>query len=173
MKKYSLRLLLGAIISHIPHALAFGFSIWEFWRATSVMWSLFLGLIALAVYMKKDLPVILRILIIGCCCVLSYPGNWNCIAVLWVLGFGVFRESNGKKWAAFIGVTVLYILEFFVIESDGGFYFWSRFFVLVVIPLLSMYRGELGRKSKVLQWSYYLIYPVHFVALYMIQLLIG
>lgn len=36
------------------------------------------------------------------CCVLAHPGNWNCIAVIWILGFGLFREDPAKKWGFYV-----------------------------------------------------------------------
>ena len=37
---------------------------------------------------------------------------------------------------------------------------------------LLLYNGQRGRKSKWYQWGYYLIYPIHFMVLYVIELLI-
>ncbi len=171
-QKYLLRLLLFALISHVPHALAFGFPAWAFWRATSVMWSLFLGLAALTIWQTHRIPHALRLLAVGACCALSYPGNWNCIAVLWILGFGVFREQPRKKWLSFLVVSLLHVLEYFVVESVGGFYFWARFFVLAAMPLLLLYNGRLGRRSRLLHWSYYVFYPLHLLILWAIGLVI-
>ena len=40
------------------------------------------------------------------------------------------------------------------------------------IPLLLLlYNGQRGHKSKWFQWGYYLIYPIHFIVLYIIELL--
>ena len=44
--------------------------------------------------------------------------------------------------------------------------------MLAAIPLLLLYNGQRGRKSKWFQWGYYLIYPVHFIVLYIIGLLV-
>ena len=37
--------------------------------------------------------------------------------------------------------------------------------------LLLLYNGQRGHKSKWFQWGYYLIYPIHFIVLYIIELL--
>ena len=50
-----MRLLILALLSHVPHALAFGFSPLVFWRVTSVMWCHLLGLIALTVVKKTQI----------------------------------------------------------------------------------------------------------------------
>lgn len=62
----------------------------------------------------------------------------------------------------------LYIL-FFVVQTNGTL--WTRFAVLAAIPLLLLYNGQRGHKSKWFQWGYYLIYPIHFIVLYIIELL--
>ncbi|MEI3103684.1 MAG: TraX family protein [Oscillospiraceae bacterium] len=58
---------------------------------------------------------------------------------------------------------------FFVVQTNGTL--WTRFAVLAAIPLL-LYNGQRGRKSKWYQWGYYLIYPIHFMVLYVIELLV-
>lgn len=169
-KRYALRLLAGALVSHVPHALCFGFSVWEFWRATSVMWSLFLGLLALMAWENRALALPRRLGAVALCCLLSYPGNWNCIAVLWVVCFGVLRDAGWKKWLAFAGVTGLYLAEFFVIESNDPL--WLRLTVLAAVPLLMLYNGKRGSRRPVYQWGYYLFYPLHFLALYLLRICI-
>ena len=59
---------------------------------------------------------------------------------------------------------------FFVVQTNGTL--WTRFAVLAAIPLLLLYNGQRGRKSKWNQWGYYLIYPIHLMVLYAIELLV-
>lgn len=89
VKIYISRLLIFAVISHIPYNLCFGYSLSPL-QATSVMWSLALGLIALTAVKSKHLPIILRFVILGTCCLLAITANWNYIAVLWIVIFGIF-----------------------------------------------------------------------------------
>lgn len=56
-----------------------------------------------------------------------------------------------------------------MVQTNGTL--WTRFAVLAAIPLL-LYNGQRGRKSKWNQWGYYLIYPIHFMVLYAIELLV-
>ena len=93
LKKYLLRLFIAAVISHVPYALCFKFTVWEFWYVTGVLWGLFLGLLAVTLWKRLRAPVWVRLLLLGLCCLLAYPANWNYIAVLWIFGFAVFRES--------------------------------------------------------------------------------
>ena len=54
-----------------------------------------------------------------------------------------------------------------MVQTNGTL--WTRFAVLAAIPLLLLYNGQ--HKSKWFQWGYYLIYPIHFIVLYIIELL--
>ena len=96
LKKYLLRLFIAAVISHVPYALCFKFTVWEFWYVTGVLWGLFLGLLAVTLWKRLRAPVWVRLLLLGLCCLLAYPANWNYIAVLWIFGFamGVFRARH-------------------------------------------------------------------------------
>lgn len=58
-----------------------------------------------------------------------------------------------------------------MVQTNGTL--WTRFAVLAAIPLrLLLYNGQRGRKSKWYQWGYYLIYPIHLMVLYAIELLV-
>ena len=57
-----------------------------------------------------------------------------------------------------------------MVQPNGAL--WTRFAVLAAIPLLLLYNGQRGRKSKWNQWGYYLIYPIHLMVLYAIELLV-
>lgn len=58
-----------------------------------------------------------------------------------------------------------------MVQTNGTL--WTRFAVLAAIPLLLLlYNGQRGRKSKWYQWGYYLIYPIHLMVLYVIELLV-
>lgn len=167
LKKYLLRLFIAAVISHVPYALCFKFTVWEFWYVTGVLWGLFLGLLAVTLWKQLCAPVWVRLLLLGLCCLLAYPANWNYIAVLWIFGFAVFRESPKKQWSFFGLVTLLYVLQYFVYGSTLPV--WLRPFVLLCVPLLLCYNHTLGRRSKVLQWGYYLFYPAHLLVLTLLR----
>lgn len=101
LKKYLLRLFIAAVISHVPYALCFKFTVWEFWYVTGVLWGLFLGLLAVTLWKRLRAPVWVRLLLLGLCCLLAYPANWNYIAVLCrgssaLPSFGKAPKSNGR-----------------------------------------------------------------------------
>ncbi len=170
LKKYALRLLIGAVISHVPHALAFGHGVWDVFHATSVMWPLFLGLVSLAVWENNNIHLLLRCAILMVCAVLSYPGNFNCIAILWILSFGVFRGDKVKQSLAFFASCVLHYAQSFVITPGNPA--WYRFIPLLVLPMVFLYNGQRGRKSNLIKYGYYIIYPLHLIILYLLNQII-
>lgn len=167
VKKYALRLLLCAILSHVPYCISFGTPVWNFWRNTSMLWSLFLGLIALITYHEQTISPVRKGLLIAGCCILAYPGNYNCVAVLWILIFGVLRDKQTQMWSAFFAVTFLHVAESLVVETTGQP--WMRLNALAAVPLLLLYNGQLGKKSRAFKWGFYLFYPGHFLLLYALQ----
>ena len=167
LKRYILRLMVFAVISHIPYNLCFNYS---FLQATSVIWGLAMGLIALAIVKKEEWNVLLRLIGLGLCCLLSVNANWNYIAVLWILGFGIFHGQRGKSLMAFVVVAGIYLIQPWI--HGTYFPFISRFGVFLVTPLLLLYNGERGRKSKLIKWGFYWFYPIHLLIIYWIGQLI-
>ena len=59
------------------------------------------------------------------------------------------------------------IMCFFI--AEGYYHTHSR---RKYLERLLLYNGQRGRKSKWYQWGYYLIYPIHLMVLYVIELLV-
>ena len=170
LRKYMGRLLIMAILSHIPHNLCMGHNLWQFWKATDVMFSLLLGLVALTIWKNDRFSVVQKLLGVLVCCLLAFPADWNYIAVLWILGFGIFHGQRGKSLMAFVVVAGIYLIQPWI--HGTYFPFISRFGVFLVIPLLLLYNGERGRKSKLIKWGFYWFYPIHLLIIYWIGQLI-
>lgn len=168
-KKYIIRLLIFAVISHLPYNLCFGFS---FFQATSVIWSLAMGLVALTAMKSDKLHILVKLIILGGCCVLSVTANWNYIAVLWIVAFGLFYGNFKLQMMSFttIGIIFHLIPTYFNLGSiHEGYPHWYQFGIFLAIPLLAMYRGERGKKSKFMTWFFYVFYPAHLILLYLIN----
>ncbi len=169
VKKYILRLYLFAAISHIPYNLCFGYSLSPF-EATSVMWSLALGLTALAAVKSERMPV-LGFPVLCICCLLAVPANWNYIAVLWIVMFGVCHGDFRRQIACFCAVGMLFSFMPAFIRFGASHLYMIGF--LLAVPLLSLYHGERGRKSGFYKWFFYLFYPLHLVVLHLIDVLVS
>lgn len=164
-RRYLKRLLLFSLISHFPYVWYFDI---PWWRATSVIWSLAMGLVALTAAKSPDLAVWKKIGIVLLCCLLAWNANWNYIAVLWILFFGLFRERFNLQLLSFslIGL-ILYVAQGLL---DFGWSEVYRFGFLLAIPLFMFYHGKKGKHSLFIKWGFYIFYPLHLLFLQMLRI---
>lgn len=171
--RYLWRLMLFALISHVPYNLCMGFDL-SVLTATSVMWSLAMGLLALSIVHESKYHWIVRLVGLGSCCLLAYTANWNYIAVLWIVVFGVF---HGQRKMQMIGFTlvgaVFHLGQQFAPLLLGqvaveDFVNWYQFGIFLAIPLLMSYSGTRGYRAKWVSRCFYWFYPVHLVVLYVL-----
>lgn len=163
VQRYIKRLLVFAAISHFPYVLYFGYS---WWQATSVIWGLALGLIALAAAKNDTFPIYIKLAVILLCSVLAYSADWNYIAVLWILFFGLFRGQRNKQMISFAVIgTALHIIPSIIHLGWGQA---NQLGIFLAIPLLLLYKGRQGRKSKFMKWAFYIFYPLHLMILYIL-----
>lgn len=168
INKYIIRLFAFAVISHFPYDLYYHLT---WWKATSVIWGLLLGLVALAVVMKEQYSPFVKIIAVGICCMLAYPADWNYIGVLWIVCFGVFHGNFKKQMIGFtlIGI-LLYVIPTIV---RFGWPHAYEFGILLSIPLLYMYNGKQGKRSRFIKWSFYIFYPAHLIFLCILRYFVG
>lgn len=165
IRKYMLRLFIFAVISHIPYTYLFGLS---YFKATSIMWGLLLGLVALHVYESKQ-PMLLKIVLIAVICYLARPADWHYITVLWILGFGLFRGHLKRQLLVFLAVGIfIYALPKFLVNP----LYYYRFFIILAIPFIMLYNGKRGKVSKQLQLLLYIFYPLHLSILAFLKVLL-
>jgi len=165
-KKYILRLLVLAVISHIPFNVTFGHSL-SIFQATSVIWGLALGLIALAALKSEKIHIALKPVILAVCCAAAYTANWNFVAVLWIAAFGLFHGNFKRQILAFCLVGIMFHLS--LVYHRFGFTHWYQLGIFLSIPLLAMYNGKLGKKSKVMAYGFYVFYPAHLLLLHLVD----
>ena len=169
LKKYIIRLLVLAVISHLPYNYSFGLSVFQ---ATSIIWPLTLGLVALWAFKDEKLNIILKLLIFGASCILAYRANWNFVAVMWIVMFGLFHGKLKLQIAGFciIGV-VFHLIPAFI---RFGFFHplypqWFQLGIFLAIPLLAMYSGKPGKRSAFMTWFFYVFYPAHLLLLFLLK----
>ncbi len=173
-KRYLSRLILFGVISHIPFVLAIGYGLFE---KTNIMFTLALGLIALISLKNKNLHLIFKLFITFICILLSIFCDWGYIVVLWIICFGLLQE-NGRR-AQILGFIAISIFAFLlptylpIAQIPGAIYYlicYSGIFLL--IPLLLLYNGKLGKKSKIISLGFYIFYPLHLSIIYLLTLVI-
>lgn len=163
-KKYIYRLLLFAAIAHFPYVLYFNANPF---LVTSVIWSMAMGLVALTAAKHNRLTPQGKIVVVMLCCLAAYTANWNYIAVMWIVAFGVFRDDFKKNMIAFTLIAVLFYI--WPGLQYHGVYETYRLGVLFAIPFLYFYNGQQGTKNKFTKWVFYWFYPVHLMILAIIQ----
>ena len=165
-KNYVLRLLALAVISHIPFNITFGHTLSPF-EATSVIWALAMGLIALSALKSEKLHVIVKAAVLALCCALAWTANWNFVAVLWIAAFGLFHGNFKRQILSFCAVGIVFHLA--LVYHRFGLSHWFQFGIFLAIPLLALYNGKLGKKSKVMAYSFYVFYPAHLLLLFFLD----
>lgn len=163
-KKYALRLLVFAVIGHFAYNFAFGIPFVPFrtsvFNQTSVIWSLFWGLIALVINDSEKVKQWQKVLLLIGIALISFCSDWSCIAVFAILSIGTNRGNFPRQmtgmmvWVAFY--AVIYIL---FIDPVYGI---LQMFTALTIPLLRMYNGQRG-SWKGMKWFFYVYYPLHLV----------
>lgn len=178
LKKYALRLGVFALISHIPFyyfmkgelPITFDNGI-QFRLATSVIYTLFLGLISLMVWHNEKLSKSIKIILIFGLCILAIPGDWSFIGVLWILFFGINHNDFKKQvWNFSIIAAPITISPFIMLLGNNSNWYHQLFQtgVFLAIPLLAQYNGKPGghKNSK---WIFYIFYPLHLLILGLIK----
>lgn len=152
--KYMWQLLVFAIISHIPYVMLFHLPLFG---ATSVMWGLFLSVLALRLIESKC-HFFFKLLGFGLILYFSRPADWHYISIFWVINFYYLRNT---KYLKFIGFAVIGACLYFVMPVMQSIYLIYRPFVLLAIPLILLYNGKRGEVSLKVKWCMYWFYPAH------------
>jgi hypothetical protein len=163
VKKYINRMLIFAAISHFPYVIYFGL---PWWGATSVIWSLTLGLIALAIAKNDKLAIYIKGPAVILLCILAVPADWNYVAVLWILFFGIFRGQFNKQIISFAVIGIVFHIIPSIINLGWGQL--NQLGIFLAIPILVMYKGRRGKKSNFMKWGFYVFYPLHLILLYLL-----
>ncbi|MBE5784538.1 MAG: conjugal transfer protein TraX [Clostridiales bacterium] len=173
IKKYALRLFAFAVMSHFAYNFAFGIPFVPFktgiLNQTGVMWALAWGLVALALVESEKLTVLQKTLALIVICIVSFPADWSCIAVLVIVCFGTNQGDFKKQalWMLFY-VAMYAAVFFFAIDKAYGI---LQMAVVLSLPLLRMYNGERG-KYRGIKWLFYWYYPLHLIACGILRLLL-
>lgn len=163
--KYAKRLGLFALISHIPY-IYFESGGFPVIHQTSVMFPLFLGLVALIVRDSPKYEIAVKNMMLLIICLVAMIGDWGATAVIWIQVFYSFRHNRKEQMKYFSIVSaVMIVLNIIVNASMGGF--WGSLFqlgVFLAVPLLMKYNG-VKKGGKAYKWFFYIFYPAHLLVL--------
>ena len=182
LRRYLLRMLLGALLAEIPFDLMYSGSIFYPFHQ-NVLWTFLLSLLLIALIEKiksRFRPMAAVLLsaaatilgfVIGYIAMVDYYG----IGILTVLMFHFFRKRSWKnRLCQFI---CLYILN---VKLLGGYYYVVQMFgfeievvqqgfaLLALIPIW-LYQGRQGIRNRFFQYFCYAFYPVHMLLLFVVR----
>ncbi len=186
--RYILRMAVFAAISQIPYYFAVngvGLKgsvtglIYSVFTYRNTIFTLFVGLCLLTV-LKSSYRLIVKLVAIVAALWLVKNSDWSYYAILWIVGFGLFYGDKRKQmlWAAFVVFVRLILEAISPVQSliDNNMLrlivlcnWLSIFGGFLTIPLLAIYNGERGNLPK---WTFYVIYPIHFVVIILLNILL-
>ncbi|MGM0213103.1 TraX family protein [Enterococcus sp. AZ109] len=166
-KRYVRRLFIFALMAHFPYVIYFNLPLFS---ATSVLWGLMNGLLALTFVKHSPANNLVKVAFVAFCCLVVLPADWNYVSVLWILGFGLFRGDFKKQMLSFVVIGVVFHL--IPLLRDYGAADIYQLGIVLAIPVLALYHGRKGKSNKLLQWGFYLFYPGHLLLLELLKIMI-
>lgn len=180
IKKYLFRLGLFAVISILPFSFCF-------YNLTMIrlgmIYSLFLGLVALIILKNKKIDIFLKILSFILILYLSTFGDWAFYSVIYVCIFGMTKDNFKLSAILFSIATFVQNLLMFSPSIDfednlfnPNIIFTNIFNLAIYLALipLSMYNGKLSnnenykvskKKANFHKLFFYIFYPAHLLLL--------
>ena len=150
LRGYAKRLALLAVVSEVPFDMVAGGTYFYPWHQ-NVAWTLppLLGLLTALL-----LPGLL----------LTDYGTAGVVMILlfWLTRRGGWRCCAAQAAGLFVICQYMLIGQVYLV---GPFEIQQECFALLALPLLWLYNGQHGRKSKPLQYAAYAFYPVHLLVL--------
>lgn len=164
-RKYALRLLIGALLSEIPFDLAFQRGLT--WRSQSVMVTLLLGFLAVEAIQNTQ-NNLLKLLAVSAGFALGQllQTDYGGYGVLLIV---LFSQTRRKWWLQTVLVAMFaWMMDSVPVQVLGMRIPIEMFALLAMLPI-GCYSGRKRSDSKVLQWAFYLFYPVHLTVLVVIR----
>ena len=172
LRKYMLRMLIFAVISHFAYCFAFGIHVIPFssgiFNQTSVIWPLFWAIVSLCIFHSanniKNWQKSLLLILIN---LITFPSDWSCIAVMAIMYMYDRRGNLNKQISSMMFWVVIYaVVSFFFVNKAFAI---VQLGVILVYPFLRQYNGQKGT-AKWMKWFFYLYYPAHLVIVGLIRL---
>ena len=180
INKYTQRLFVFSLVSHFAYVyFSANYIDWKSFipfyygdvlNQTSVMWPLAWGLVMLRIADSKKIKENMKTLLVIAICLITFPSDWSCIASLCILAFGTNRGNFKKQMSLMIFYVAMYsIVYLFALDKVYGI---IQMAVVLAIPVIMMYNGQLGKNRKVntfMKYFFYIYYPLHLFIIGWIQ----
>lgn len=193
-KKYAIRLLLFAIINQIPYRLLYSVPLltkdssfsWnkvfkllteDLFLDCNIIFTLFLGLVCLMIW-ESRLKLPLRIIFVVLLDILTVRifSEWMIFGIPLIFGFHIFRDKPKPRFIWFSSMILTHSLIEGIFSFSGWFWTLSGSIIRLFSSFLAYYlitnhySGEKGRHPKFAKWFFYIFYPAHLWAIFIIML---
>lgn len=174
-KKYFSRILIFALISHIPYVLtSFNYvdalslipGYHGVFNQTSILWGFACGLSLIRVNDSK-LNNIYKLLLSIFICLISFPADWSCVAPLIILFMWEYKDNFKMQMITMFLMIITYVIVYFF--AIDKIYALLQFGIVLSIPLLYLYNGKVGNNikiNKIMKWFFYIYYPLHLLIIF-------
>ena len=174
-KKYFSRILIFALISHIPYVLtSFNYvdalslipGYHGVFNQTSILWGFACGLLLIRVNDSK-LNNIYKLLLSIFICLISFPADWSCVAPLIILFMWEYKDNFKMQMITMFLMIITYVIVYFF--AIDKIYALLQFGIVLSIPLLYLYNGKVGNNiklNKIMKWFFYIYYPLHLLIIF-------
>ena len=162
VKKYSIRLLIFALVSEIPFDYAFFGELNNIHQ--NIFFTLFLGLMAVHVMEKYTLknPIISFAGLFIAVILSEYlRTDYGVLGILYILTFYGLRKMEGVQKV----ILMVIIISALNLLLSGGLQFYS----VLAIPFIVAYNGKQGVRNSFLKYGFYAAYPLHLLILYFLK----
>ncbi len=139
-----------------------------------MIFTLFFGLAALIVWESRNklyVRIIIVVFIDVLTCVLGC--EWMIFGVPIILGLHVFRDNSKIRFIWFF--VCVFCLNFILNGLFLSMTFWIGFLLqlLAYFLMVKCYNGKRGKHPRVAKWFFYTFYPLHFVIIYIAQIILA
>lgn len=174
LRKYLARMFTFAVVSHFAYCFAFGIDFLPMrtgvLNQTSVIWALAWAVVALWILNSGRIRrAWLRYTLLLLICLITFPADWSCIAVMAIVFMYDHRGCLKKQmlWML-LWVGVYCVVSFFFVDK---IYALVQLGVILVWPVLKQYNGQKGN-AKWMKWFFYIYYPAHLLVIGLLRLMI-
>jgi hypothetical protein len=167
-KRYGMRLLIVALLSEIPYDLVLYGEI--NWQRQNVMVTLLLGFLMLET-MKKYPEIPKKALVILPFLMLAdlVDADYEIKGILTIALFALTRDLPRKGMWQFLGLWCIFSPNhLMVLNWLTKFSVTTQELAVFSLVPIALYDGRKLLKSGIVQWVFYLFYPVHLMVLYLI-----
>ena len=122
------------------------------------------------VYSEEKYPLWAKLLFTAFVCLITFPADWSCIAVMCPV-FLYSHRGDFKKQALDIVIWSLMYAAVYFFAIDRG-YGLLQLGTLLSLPVLYFYNGTRGN-CRQMKWFFYIYYPAHLFIIGLIRVLAG